>query len=187
MGVSTRNGAWTGLSKYSAVIDCAKKDCSYPPHDPLRREILIVLCDDVLKDTGRDQTSSRVPRVQKIDDLFDQLQGSSVYSKIDLRSGYHQLRVREEDISKQPSQLAYGNYEFQDIQQSRARRASEDNIVVVKKEELELGGSSARSEYLEGTICKVPCVQFSLIYEELTTHSDQKEQNKIQRRCVRVA
>nr|GFA95515.1 hypothetical protein [Tanacetum cinerariifolium] len=35
---------------------------------------------------------------QLIDDLFDQLQGSSVYSKIDLRSGYHQLRVREKDI-----------------------------------------------------------------------------------------
>nr|GFC02992.1 putative reverse transcriptase domain-containing protein [Tanacetum cinerariifolium] len=34
------------------------------------------------------------------DDLFDQLQGSSVYSKIDLRSGYHQLRVREEDVPK---------------------------------------------------------------------------------------
>ncbi|GKG34572.1 hypothetical protein Tco_0437268, partial [Tanacetum coccineum] len=34
----------------------------------------------------------------RIDDLFDQLQGSSVYSKIDLRSGYHQLRVPEEDV-----------------------------------------------------------------------------------------
>ncbi|GJW22171.1 putative reverse transcriptase domain-containing protein [Tanacetum coccineum] len=36
----------------------------------------------------------------RIDDLFDQLQGSSVYSKINLRSGYHQLRVRDEDIPK---------------------------------------------------------------------------------------
>ncbi|GKB07183.1 retrotransposon protein, putative, ty3-gypsy subclass [Tanacetum coccineum] len=36
----------------------------------------------------------------RIDDLFDQLQGSSTYSKIDLRSGYHQLRVRDEDIPK---------------------------------------------------------------------------------------
>nr|GFA69475.1 putative reverse transcriptase domain-containing protein [Tanacetum cinerariifolium] len=38
--------------------------------------------------------------LQRIDDLFDQLQGSSVYSKINLRSGYHQLRVQEEDIPK---------------------------------------------------------------------------------------
>ncbi|GJT57356.1 putative reverse transcriptase domain-containing protein [Tanacetum coccineum] len=49
----------------------------------------------------------------RIDDLFDQLQGSSVYSKIDLRSGYHQLRVREADISKITFITRYGHYEFQ--------------------------------------------------------------------------
>ncbi|GJX86524.1 putative reverse transcriptase domain-containing protein [Tanacetum coccineum] len=48
-----------------------------------------------------------------IDDLFDQLQGSSVYSKIDLRSGYHQLKVRDEDIPKTAFRTRYGYNEFQ--------------------------------------------------------------------------
>ncbi|GKB51641.1 putative reverse transcriptase domain-containing protein, partial [Tanacetum coccineum] len=49
----------------------------------------------------------------RIDDLFDQLQGSSVYLKIGLRSGYHQLRVRDEDITKTSFRTRYGHYEFQ--------------------------------------------------------------------------
>nr|GFA14774.1 putative reverse transcriptase domain-containing protein [Tanacetum cinerariifolium] len=51
----------------------------------------------------------------RIDDLFDQLQGLRVYSKIDMRSGYHQLRVREEDILKTAFMTPYGHYDFQVI------------------------------------------------------------------------
>ena len=48
----------------------------------------------------------------RINDLFDQLQGSTHYSKIDLRSGYQQLSVQEKDVPKTAFRTRYGHYEF---------------------------------------------------------------------------
>ncbi|GKB69677.1 putative reverse transcriptase domain-containing protein [Tanacetum coccineum] len=106
------------LSKYQAVIVCAEKIVR-PSSSPWGAPVLFVkkkdgsfqMCIDY-RELNKLTVKNRY-LLPRIDDLFDQLQGLSVYSKIDLRSGYHQLRVREEDISKTAFRTRYGHYEFQ--------------------------------------------------------------------------
>nr|GEZ38926.1 retrotransposon protein, putative, Ty3-gypsy subclass [Tanacetum cinerariifolium] len=85
--------------KQSHILIVKKKDGSFR------------MCIDYCK-LNKLTVKNRYP-LSRIDDLFDQLQGSRVYSKIDLRSGYHHLRVREEDIPKTAFRTRYGHYEFQ--------------------------------------------------------------------------
>ncbi|RVW15572.1 Retrovirus-related Pol polyprotein from transposon 17.6 [Vitis vinifera] len=68
------------------------------------------LCIDYIE-LNKVTVRNRYP-LPRIDDLFDQLQGPCVFSKIDLRSSYHQLRVRGEDVPKTTFQTRYGHYEF---------------------------------------------------------------------------
>ncbi|GKB73177.1 putative reverse transcriptase domain-containing protein [Tanacetum coccineum] len=90
-----------------------------PSSSPWRAPVLFVkkkdgsfwMCIDYRK-LNKLTMKNRYPLL-RIDNLFDQLQGSRVYSKIDLRSGYHQLRVRKEDIPKTEFRTRYGHYEFQ--------------------------------------------------------------------------
>ena len=63
------------------------------------------------RELNKDNINNKYP-LSRIDDLFDQLQGPRVFSKIDLHSGYHQLTVKSKDIQKTTFQTRYGHYEF---------------------------------------------------------------------------
>ena len=72
-------------------------------------KILLLYID--YRQLNRVTINNRYP-LPRVDDLFDQMRGVRVYSKIDLRTGYHQLRVRETDIPKTAFRTRYGHFEF---------------------------------------------------------------------------
>ena len=75
-----------------------------------KKDKTLRLCIDY-RQLNRVTIKNRFP-LQRIDDLFDQLRGAQVYSKINLHTGYHQLRVRETDIPKTAFRTRYGHFEF---------------------------------------------------------------------------
>ncbi|GJY68865.1 hypothetical protein Tco_0471847 [Tanacetum coccineum] len=98
-------GCHVFLAQISAKKEEDKSEGKQIKDVPIVRDFPEVFPEDL-------PVKNRYP-LPRIDDLFDQLQGSSIYSKIDLRSGCHQLRVREQDIPKMAFQTRYGHYEFQ--------------------------------------------------------------------------
>ncbi|KAI3811031.1 hypothetical protein L1987_20746 [Smallanthus sonchifolius] len=102
----------------SQLQELSDKGFIRPSHSPWGAPVLFVkkkygsfrMCIDY-HELNNLTIKNRYP-LPRIDDLFDQLQSSTCFSKIDLRSGYHQLRVQEDDIPKTAFRTRYGHYEF---------------------------------------------------------------------------
>ncbi|XP_019196080.1 PREDICTED: uncharacterized protein LOC109189913 [Ipomoea nil] len=98
--------------------DLLDKGYIHPSTSPWGAPVLFVkkkdgsmrLCIDY-RELNQVTVKNKYP-LPRIDDLFDQLKGAGVFSKIDLRSGYHQIKVADQDISKTALRTRYGYYEY---------------------------------------------------------------------------
>ena len=75
-----------------------------------KKDGILRLCVDY-RQLNKMTVKNKYP-LPKIDDVFDQLKGASVFSKIDLQSRYHQLRIKDADVHKTKFRMRYGHYEF---------------------------------------------------------------------------
>jgi len=89
----------TSVSSWGALVLFVKK-----------KDGTLRLCIDY-RELNKITIKNKYP-LPRIDDLFDQLEGAWVFSKINLRSGYHQLRIKLEDIPKTAFRTRYGHYGF---------------------------------------------------------------------------
>jgi hypothetical protein len=81
-----------------------------PIHFVKKKDGTLRLCID-FRQLKKYTIKNKYP-LPRIDDLFDQLRGAKIFSKIDLREGYHQVRIKEEAIHKTTFRTRYGHYEF---------------------------------------------------------------------------
>nr|GEV86750.1 reverse transcriptase domain-containing protein [Tanacetum cinerariifolium] len=109
----------------------------------------------------------------RVDDLFDQLQGSSVYSKIDLRSGYHQLRVREENIPKTTFKTRYGHYEFQVMPFGFSKIAKSMTKLTQKGVKFDWGDKEeAAFQLIKHKLCSAPILALPEGSEDFVVYCD---------------
>ncbi|GKB37095.1 putative reverse transcriptase domain-containing protein [Tanacetum coccineum] len=143
----------------ASVLFVKKKDGSFQ------------MCIDY-RELNKLMVKNRYP-LPRIDDLFDQLQGSSVYYKIDLRSGYHKLRVREQDILKTAFRTRYGHYEFQDTKEHEEHLKA--ILELLKKEELYAKFSKCEfwiPKTLKDKLCSAPILALPQEAENFIVYCD---------------
>ncbi|KAK8931451.1 hypothetical protein KSP39_PZI016502 [Platanthera zijinensis] len=97
-------------SQLQELLDLGTSPWSAPVLFVKKKDGSLRLCIDY-RELNKLTVKNKYP-IPRIDDLFDQLVGASTFSKLDLRSGYHQLRIRDADIQKTAFSTRYGHFEF---------------------------------------------------------------------------